>query len=129
MVPITIAHADLCASREEFIRSHLRPDFYKAYLFYKSCKVTEEHKSIPPEIPLEEMSKTFATIQAGEAKLVNLLNALFNSSAEVTEAVQKIANDVADSYKKIGAIESSLSCYSLHDDVADVHRGICHDAV
>jgi len=129
VVPITIAHADLCASREEFIRSHLRPDFYKAYLFYKSCKVTEEHKSVPPEIPLEEMSKTFSAIQIGEAKLVNLLNTLFNSSAEVTEAVQKIADDVTDSYKKIGAIESSLSCYSLHDDVADIHRGICHDAV
>ena len=91
--------------------------------------MTEEHKSVPPEIPLEELSQTFSGIQAGEAKLVTLLNALFNNSAEVTEAVQKIADDVTESYKKIGAIESSLSCYSLHDDVADVHKGICRDAV
>uniref|UniRef100_A0AC34Q576 Protein tweety homolog n=1 Tax=Panagrolaimus sp. JU765 TaxID=591449 RepID=A0AC34Q576_9BILA len=129
VVPVTIGHADLCASNDDFIQTHLRPDFYKAYLFYKTCKISEEHRSVPGELPVAELSQVLEKIQIGEAKLVTLLNALFNSSAEITAATQNIANDVSESFKKVGAIESALSCYSMHDDVNDIYNGICHDAV
>jgi peptidoglycan hydrolase CwlO-like protein len=127
--PITVIHADICSTHDEFLNRHLRPEVYKAMQFYQSCKVTESHSNVPPNLPLNDMSDRFTQIQNSEGKLETMLNALFNSSAELTDAMQTFEKDITQSFKAIGALESTLSCYSMQNDVNDAKNGICHDAV
>uniref|UniRef100_A0A914YR61 Protein tweety homolog n=1 Tax=Panagrolaimus superbus TaxID=310955 RepID=A0A914YR61_9BILA len=97
--------------------------------FYQTCQITESHSNVPPNLPLNEMSERFTQIQNSEGKLETMLNALFNASTELTDAMQIFERDITQSFKAIGALESTLSCYSMQNDVKDAKNGICHDAV
>uniref|UniRef100_A0A7E4VSD5 Protein tweety homolog n=1 Tax=Panagrellus redivivus TaxID=6233 RepID=A0A7E4VSD5_PANRE len=129
VVPLSIAHADLCSTHDEFVKTHLRHEVYNAYNFYRTCEPSESHKSVPTNLPVNTINDRFTEIQAGEAKLVGQLNTLFNNSADVSAIMRNIEKDISESFKNVGAIEFTLSCYALHDDVTGINDGICYDAV
>ena len=98
-------------------------------MFYQTCKVTESHNNVPPNLSINEMSDRFTEIQNMEGKLETMLGALFNNSGELTDAMHLIEGDITQSFKNIGALESTLSCYTMQNDIHDAKEGVCKDAV
>lgn len=50
-------------------------------------------------------------------------------SFQMKNAVSLLAGDLSQALKSVGALESTLSCYSFHDDMIKVHNGLCFDGM
>ena len=46
---------------------------------------------------------------------------------QIEDVSREFATDIAQSFKAIGALESALSCFSLHEDVQAMYKGFCAD--
>lgn len=123
--PLSIAHADFCVSGNKFLSSKLNEEIIKSLHFYKTCEYHPAHDNVPPNIPLAKLSTHLTSTQEAETHLENLLNNFFNQSVEIQNVTRLIDGDVSQAFKNIGALESTLSCYAIREDVVNMHEGFC----
>uniref|UniRef100_A0A915EEW1 Protein tweety homolog n=1 Tax=Ditylenchus dipsaci TaxID=166011 RepID=A0A915EEW1_9BILA len=124
--PITVAYADFCGGgATPFLETKINQEVIQTFHFYKDCVPKPSHDNVPPKIPVSQINNFYSTLEANQQKLEGLLFTLFNRSEEVELISREISSDISNSFKSIGALEATLSCYNIHDDVIAMYEGFC----
>ncbi|VDN26933.1 unnamed protein product [Gongylonema pulchrum] len=151
ILPACMALADFCAGGTQFIRQHLPNETMDLFEFYRKCDPVPSHSNVPADLQMDKLSRQLSDIQAIEQqKLVAQIGVLFNHSQEadevsfsaaagvdpkypdnfqLSEQVHLINNDLTHSLKTVGALETTLACYTYHNDVVVMERGFCQDGI
>lgn len=125
--PLTIAYADFCVDGRDFLRSRLSADFIDSFNFYTTCESHENHDLSPSNLPIIQINAYYREIKNADDKLEALLFTLFNRSSDIENTTLALSNDLASSFKSIGALESILSCYNMHQNVQSIRTSFCRN--
>lgn len=125
--PITVGYADFCGGDgKAYVESRVNPEIFETLAFYKTCSPNPSHDHFPSKVPVNEINSFLTTVQNDHQKLNGLLNTLFNYSQQVDEVSREISADISQAFVATGALQSTLSCYRIHDDVATTYSEFCN---
>uniref|UniRef100_A0A914XK28 Protein tweety homolog n=1 Tax=Plectus sambesii TaxID=2011161 RepID=A0A914XK28_9BILA len=129
MLALSLGLADYCAAPDPFLERHMSDSSRQTISFYRDCNVTGSHDNVPPAIAVGNVSNFLSQMQSTETSLEAVLQKIFNESAEMKNAVSLLAGDLSLSLKSVGALESTVSCYSFRDDMTRIHNGLCSEGI
>ncbi|KAL3981601.1 Tweety family protein [Acanthocheilonema viteae] len=132
--PASMALVDFCADGTQFIREYMSNETMELFDFYRKCNPTINHDNFPNVIRIDKISKQLSDIQEMNEKFDSRIETLFNGSMqqkqiELFEQVKIINDGMTLALKNIGALETTIGCYTYHNDMLIMERSFCIDGI
>ncbi|VIO86038.1 Uncharacterized protein BM_BM4027 [Brugia malayi] len=131
--PASMAFVDFCADGTQFIREYMSDEAMALFEFYRECNPTMSHDNLPSVIHMDKIGAQLSDIQEMSQKFDTRIEALFNASSretvELFEQVKIINDGITVALKSIGALETTVSCYTYHNDILTMERSFCIDGI
>ncbi|CAG9539370.1 unnamed protein product, partial [Cercopithifilaria johnstoni] len=130
--PASTALVDFCADGTQFIREYMSNETMALFDFYRKCNPAISHDNLPNVIHVDKISKQLSDIREMSENFDSRIEALFNSSIQQQQffdQVKIINDDMTLALKNIGALETTVGCYTYHNDMLIMERSFCIDGI
>ncbi|KAM3726702.1 Protein tweety [Dirofilaria immitis] len=130
--PASMAFVDFCADSSHFLREYMSNETMELLEFYRKCNPVISHDNLPSITNIEKMSKQLSNVKEMSQKFDLKIEAIFNSSSEsieLSEQVKTINDGVTIALKNIGALETTVACYTYHNDMLIMEQSFCVNGI
>ncbi|CEF60388.1 Tweety family-containing protein [Strongyloides ratti] len=127
--PATIAYADFCLDGNAYINEHVTSDMISAINFYSKCEKEPEKGNYPKVFELDKITEVIDKLRDSQFNLFTILSNNFPDDIEIEEKGKLINNDFSSIVQNVGSLETSLSCHTFSNSVADLKQGFCEDGL
>ncbi|VDK83619.1 unnamed protein product [Onchocerca ochengi] len=130
--PASVAFVDFCADGSHFIREHMSNETIELFEFYRKCNPATNYANLPSITNVDKINKQLSDIHEMSQKFDLRIKAIFNSSresVELSEQVKTINDGMTVALKNIGALETTVACYTYHNDMLIMERSFCVDGI
>uniref|UniRef100_A0A0R3S5B5 Protein tweety homolog n=1 Tax=Elaeophora elaphi TaxID=1147741 RepID=A0A0R3S5B5_9BILA len=130
--PASMALVDFCADGTQFIREYMSNETMALFDFYRKCNPTITHDNLPSVIHVDKIGKQLSDIREMSRKFEPKIEALFNNSTQqhqFDEQVKIINDGMIFALKNMGALETTVGCYTYNNDMSTMERSFCTDGI
>ncbi|VDO39330.1 unnamed protein product [Onchocerca flexuosa] len=130
--PTSVAFVDFCADGNHFIREYMSNETIALFEFYRKCNPATNQDNLPSITNVDKISKQLSDIHEMSQKFDLRIKAIFNNSREsieLSKEVKTINDGMTVALKSIGALETTVECYTYHNDLLIMERSFCVDGM
>ncbi|OZC10412.1 hypothetical protein X798_02455 [Onchocerca flexuosa] len=130
--PTSVAFVDFCADGNHFIREYMSNETIALFEFYRKCNPATNQDNLPSITNVDKISKQLSDIHEMSQKFDLRIKAIFNNSREsieLSKEVKTINDGMTVALKSIGALETTVECYTYHNDLLIMERSFCVDGI